>query len=280
MRLTRFCLGSTVDTLASSANLKGWGFSLSNDCYLCQKSGCTVAHVLSGCPVALVQGRYRYHHDSVLRVLCHHIGGFLNNLPSSVSALAREIQFVPEGSKVVNKRKIHNRGLLFAAADWKLLADLGKRLVFLDHIHVTSLRPDIVIFSNTEKIIIMVELTCPSEENFQARHEDKLDKYDDLKTSCIASGWKCYMFAVEVGARGYVAQSLSSCMSALGLDNRSVRKCVDKTGDEALRTSFWVWYSRDDTQRLCLGFVDKRVRESGLAGVGNHLRQVALAESG
>ena len=275
MRLTRFCLGSTFDTLASPANLKRWGFSLSNDCYLCQKSGCTVSHVLSGCPVALGQGRYRYRHDSVLRVLCHHIGGFLNNLPSSESGRMREIQFVPEGSKVANKRKIHRRGLLFEATDWKLLADLGKRLVFPAHIHVTSLRPDIVIFSNAEKIIIMVELTCPSEENFQARHEDKLDKYDDLKTSCIASGWKCFLFAVEVGARGYVAQSLSSCMSALGLDSRSVRKCVNKTGDEALRTSFWVWYSRDDTQRLRLGFVDKQVKESRLASV-NHLRQVGL----
>lgn len=64
-------------------------------------------------------------------------------------------------------------------------------------------------------------------------------------------------------------------MSALGLDSRSVRKCVDKTGDEALRTSFWVWYSRDDTQRLRLGFVDKRVKESRLAG-GIHPRQVGL----
>ena len=281
MRLTRFCLGSTFDTLASPANLKRWGYSLSSDCELCQRRG-TVSHILSGCPVALGQGRYRYRHDSVLRVLCHHIAGFLNNLPSSTSVPEREIQFVPEGSRVVQKkRRVYNKGILFEAADWKFLADLGKRLVFPEHICVTSLRPDMVIFSNAEKIIIMVELTCPSEENFQARHEAKLDKYDDLKTSCIDSGWKCHLFAVEVGARGYVAQTLSSCLSALGLDSRSVRKCVDKTGDEALRTSFWVFYSRDDKARLRLGFVDKQNKDCGVASVENHpgVREVAVGRA-
>ena len=33
-----------------------------------------MSHVLSGCrSVALVQGRYRYRHDSVLRVIAHYI---------------------------------------------------------------------------------------------------------------------------------------------------------------------------------------------------------------
>ena len=275
MRLTRFCLGSTFDTLASPANLKRWGWSLSNECQLCQKSSCTVAHILSGCSVALSQGRYTYRHDSVLRVLCHHVSGFLNNLPSHPSVVERSIKFVREGSKVTNKRKIHKRGLLFAATDWVMIADLGTRLVFPAHIHVTLLRPDIVIFSNMEKIIIMVELTCPVEENFQARHEQKLGNYDELKASCIENGWRCHLFAVEVGARGYAAQTLTSCLSTLGFDSRSIKMCVNKTGDEALRTSFWVWYSRDDVQRLRLGFVKKQGQESRVAGLGNHPQVVS-----
>ena len=80
-KLSRFCLGATFNTLASPANLKRWGVVESDECKLCGEEKCTVSHVLSGCrSVALMQGRYRYRHDSVLRVIAHHISLFINYL--------------------------------------------------------------------------------------------------------------------------------------------------------------------------------------------------------
>ena len=44
----------------------------------------------------------------------------------------------------------------------------------------TLLRPDLVLMAEEEKILIIIELTCPVEENFEMRHRKKLDHYQDL----------------------------------------------------------------------------------------------------
>ena len=100
-------------------------------------------------------------------------------------------------------------GLLLAVEGWLFLGDLDRKLVFPSHIIDTLLRPNIIIFSNVEKIIIMIELTCPCEDNFDTRHEDKLDRYDGLKNICIKRCWKMHLFAVEVGACGYKSKFIS-----------------------------------------------------------------------
>ena len=102
-------------------------------------------------------------------------------------------------------------GLLLWAQDWIFLADLRPRLVFPPHIVSTDERPDIVIYSNITKCIIMIELASPCEENFDERHEYKLWWYNDLLGECRNRGWSAHLFAVEVGARGYTAQSLTAC---------------------------------------------------------------------
>ena len=272
-RLYRFCIGATFDTLSSPANLKRWGLESSDECFLCQKQKCTVRHVLSGCKVALAQGRYRYRHDSVLRVISHHLAGFINSINCSgkkvsVSRAVKLVRFVPEGvSPPARVRQASPKvGLLSGADD---CVYLDKKLVFRPHIMTTLLRPDIVIFSNTSSTVVMVELTCPSEENVERQHEAKLLRYTDLRADCELRGWKVHLFAVEVGARGYTAQSLSSCLRALGLGSRPLRACLQEAGDEALRTSFWVWFWRDNDSWSRVGFANrKRKRKQPDAGEG------------
>ena len=270
VKLYRFCVGATFGTLASPSNLKRWGIDESAACTLCAKDPCTIPHVLSGCKVALGDGRYRYRHDNVLRVLCHHLSGFLNSrqmagkrvASASASNALVPIQFVSSGAQPVrtsgNQRSLSKPGLLLESESWKLLSDLDKRLIFPAHIVVTSLRPDIVVFSDRCKTVIMIELTCPSEENFQKQHLAKLARYTDLEADCELAGWKVHLFAVEVGARGYTAQSLPSCLRALGLKNRPLRKCIEEAGNEALRTSFHVWVWRDSDKWCKVGFPEKK----------------------
>ena len=89
----------------------------------------------------------------------------------------------------------------------------------------------------------MIELTCPSEGNFEKRHEEKLNRYTDLQADFEIAGWKVYLYAVEVDARGYSAQSLS-CLCTVGLKQQLMKTCVSEVGDEALRTSFHIWMWR------------------------------------
>ena len=70
--------------------------------------------------------------------------------------------------------------------------------------------------------MILIELTCPSEENKEAWHNVKVNKYLPLKSVIENNGWSADLFAVEVGARGYCCRSVLCCFKILGLRNRTV----------------------------------------------------------
>ena len=55
---------------------------------------------------------------------------------------------------------------------------------------------------------MLLELTIPAEDNIVQRHSDKEFKYAKLVDDIELNHWKGYIFAVEIGSRGYVAKSL------------------------------------------------------------------------
>ncbi len=60
-----FLINSVVSTLSTKDNLGMWGKSILQSCGWCG-NWANMAHVLSGCPLALDQGLYIWRHDSVL----------------------------------------------------------------------------------------------------------------------------------------------------------------------------------------------------------------------
>jgi len=98
-------------------------------------------------------------------------------------------------------------GLLHQAASREMKADLRKKLVFPDVVQ-TSLRPDIVLWSEVSKKIIMIELTVPWADACEEAHDRKSAKYAKLADSCRQKGWSAWVLSVEVGARSFPAQSI------------------------------------------------------------------------
>ena len=82
----------------------------------------------------------------------------------------------------------------------------------------------------------------------------KLDRYDKLKDDCETNGCKVFLCAVEVGALGYMAHSLAGCLKRFGLVGKNLRLAVKEAGDEALRTSFWLWLLREEPEWNSIGF--------------------------
>ena len=271
-RLISFGLGVTFDTLGSPKNLKRWGLSSDDKCPLCNAGGCGISHVLSGCKVSLQTGRYRKRHDAVLRVLAHEIQGELNKIKKQKpDQVGQWPVFVKEGAKELPKQKRVSR-FLHSVQDWVMLVDIDKQLKFPDFIFPTKLRPDMVLFSVAKRMVVMIELTCPSEENVEVRHSEKVVKYEDLVAGCRCNEWKTIFFAVEVGARGYVGESTRSCLTKLGLKGALVKKICKQLSDTALRWSFWVWIGKDkekffagksDGSVLKLNQLDLEVSEGG-----------------
>ena len=70
---------------------------------------------------------------------------------------------------------------------------------------VTALKPDIVVFNDQTKEVIVFELTCPWDSNISRSHAFKSEKYSSL----IADLSHCHsvsFFSVEVSARGQITK--------------------------------------------------------------------------
>ena len=244
-RLTSFVLGSTFDTLPSPTNLKRWHITTELDCSLCFVKVCTTAHVLSGCKVALSQGRYTFRHDSILRVMHNSLAKFLSSITPVKVVPSLSSCFVKQGKRISNTKKRPHVGVLHESSDWKILVDLDSGLVFPSFIAITSSRPDVVIYSVLKKTVILIELTSPCEENFEDRHFEKVSRYDALCVNIRENGWRHYLFAIEVGARGYCAQNVRSCFRRLGYNTKETKAVLSELSSVAVQCSFVVWLNRD-----------------------------------
>ena len=92
--------------------------------------------------------------------------------------------------------------------------------------------------------MILIELTCPCEENMEAWHNVKVNKYLPLKSVIENNGWSVDLFAVEVGARGYCSRSVLCCFKSLGLRNRTINTTIKQISKRSMECSFCIWLAR------------------------------------
>ena len=156
----------------------------------------------------------------------------------------KTIHFVKEGQPAP-KGKRTTSSVLDEADNWNMAVDLQKKLVFPEVVQ-TNLRPDIVIWSNTAKHLVMIELTIPWETRCEEAYERKKTKYSDLMDQCRQQGWRTWLFPVEIGARGFPANSLWKMLGAMGLKGLERRTAVGRLEQSAERASSWLWSRRDE----------------------------------
>ncbi len=81
----------------------------------------------------------------------------------------------------------------------------------------------------------------PWEANLEASHERKLNRYHRLAVQCREKGWQCELFAIEVGARGFVSSSVLSLFKRIGIRKRRCRKALRELSFAAESSSRWIW---------------------------------------
>lgn len=241
-----FLLKAVSDTLPSPTNLARWGLSLDAKCPLCTCDHASLRHILCACPVALKEGRYTWRHDQVLKEIASQIASIPQGPDQNISQF-QEIHFLKEGTRSGEKKHTPTtRGLLREASDWEMKVDIGKKLVFPVHMAVTKQRPDIILFSEAAKTVVLVELTVPWEERMEESHELKAARYEMLVEEVRQNGWKVHCFPVEVGCRGFPSRSLRRMWKALGMLPSKIRTACKRTGEEAERCSRWLWLRHKD----------------------------------
>ena len=247
--LLSFCLNSTFDTLPTPRNLLRWKVrDADGSCALCPEKICTTTHILGTCPKALEQDRFTWRHDSVLYEIINQIHSVGSAIGRESSSTAKSQIFVKEGTRVKRKTRkvVAPSGILSKASDWKLRADFKNMSTVPVFLTPTTLRPDLVIYSKAISRVIIIELTCPCEQNFTKQHAKKTAKYcDDMVPAIVKNGWHVDFFAVEVGARGYCSTSLRSCLLSLGFSRKRASGALQKIGRISLERSFHIWLCRN-----------------------------------
>ena len=128
-----FLLRASSDTLPTAVNLCRWHIQCGAKCTLCDSNHPTTAHILGGCPVALLQQQYTYRHNKVLHILA-----------SKLTTLFADCHDV----------KVHADLQGFRSND-------SPPETILSSVLVTPYRPDVVIYNAHSSLMGTVELTCP-----------------------------------------------------------------------------------------------------------------------
>ena len=97
---------------------------------------------------------------------------------------------------------------------------------------------------------MLIELTVPYEERVDEAHERKRLKYQELVEQCQDKEWKTWCFPVEVGCRGFPAQSVWRTLGRLGIIGRERKNIVKETGVQAEKASLWIWCKREEHKSL------------------------------
>ena len=159
----KFALNAATDTLPHNANLALWR-ALDDSCRLCGKRQ-TLCHILNHCDVALKLRRYNHRHDTILSMMASF---FSSNLQPN----------------------------------YQITVDLAASYHFPSHIATTDLRPDIVMWSDIKKTVLLIELTVCFETNYAEARERKSNKYLSLKAEIQGRRYCALIVPIQVGSRG------------------------------------------------------------------------------
>jgi len=113
--LISFYIQWTFYILPCPSNLFRWKLSTDSLCTLCKTPSATVSHILSGCKVALKQGRYTYRHDDILAGIVKCLRDFLAIYNPSLPSEDDNINFVKAGGKCSSVPKSI---LVFCTRQW------------------------------------------------------------------------------------------------------------------------------------------------------------------
>ena len=202
------------------------------NCQLCARKG-SLQHILSSCPKALGDGRYRWRHDQALKVIANEVTKTMRASNHQPGKKLKQINFVKAGEKIQRKRR-EKTNLLSSAYNWQLIVDLETQLKFSTHIAVT-------LHSDNTKQCIIWELTVSWEEYITLANERERSKYQELVEQCQQKSWKIHYDPVEVGCRGFVGQSLGRALAKIGI----VGALKDIT-NTLLKASKWIWLKRSE----------------------------------
>jgi hypothetical protein len=248
--LFSFAVKLRGNMLASPDNLARWKITEAAGCCLCGRRKATLPHIISSCSVALNQNRYTWRHDNVLCIIKYHLQEHIHH-HNTTTPPTSTFKFIPEKSKQQSKTITFTcatpSSILSKAHDWQLRCDLDdqKHLNTIpSSVHQSSLRPDIVLYSESSRTMVFLELTVPNDRNITDAHIKKLRHYKDLQQEITDKEWETFNFPIEVGTSGLIGSFFKKAMKKLGLPRSKQTQMYKEVTPAALRSTWVLWRER------------------------------------
>ena len=164
--------------------------------------------ILNMCPVALRARRYNNRHDAVLQKITTTISNHLQ--PTE-----------------------------------RMTCDLSE-YVFPQHIAPMTLRPDIVLWDDTKRRVLLIELTACFETSFDNAAERKRAKYTELQQSIWDAGYLATLITLEVGSRGIIHHpGFSRLKKELRIRDTDFKAMLQSISQETITQSYCIWCQRN-----------------------------------
>ena len=127
---------------------------------------------------------------------------------------------------------------------WEIAADLPGCERFFPI--PTQKKPDIVVWCAERKIVHLVELTVPHEDNIDAARDRKDKRYEGLLEELEEENWCATHLSVEVGCRGFIGERLRKWFNIIGLKNAQKNAAMREIQETVEKASHWIWLKRND----------------------------------
>ena len=132
---------------------------------------------------------------------------------------------------------------------WKIEADLDTKLLF----PVTEImqRPDLIVWSEEQRHIIILELTVPWEDNIKDAELRKEQRYEDLIDACVDKAWATEYYHLAVGCRGFIDKGVVRLLrERFRMTSNKLKLIVKDLQQAAEKSSLFIWLKRDGNHWL------------------------------
>ena len=110
----------------------------------------------------------------------------------------------------------------------------------------TDLHPDIVLFSQSRKEAVLLELTVCYEENFANAQNRKSAAYLELATTIEQNGYNVQLITLEVGSLGFICiDGFLELHKFLYISKAKWRQPLCAASAAAIYGSYRIWTSRN-----------------------------------
>ena len=199
-----FVRRALILALSTNKNLKTWNLIPKEFCPLCAGNIHTQHHILNNCRAAADQNRYLWRHNSVLNCIVYYL--------SSIIASTRRLYAELPGYE-------STEGLF-----------------------TSNKRPDLA-FATVSKMYI-IELTVCFETNLISSREYKVNRYAQLKESCIEKNREVELIFIEISSLGFYTEHISVFKRFLKDLNLDSSRILDKCIETCIRCSYYIYNRR------------------------------------